>query len=53
MMLLRYFVLKWNKSFDAGENTIYPRRPGSYLILGVIPAHEEATSREVGLSPGC
>ncbi len=39
-------------TFDAGEITFDPRSPGSYLILGVIPAQAEVTSRDVGLAPG-
>lgn len=39
-------------SFPAGEITFDPRSPGSYLILGVIPADTKITSRDVGISPG-
>lgn len=39
-------------SFEAGEITFDPRGPGSYLILGVVPADAEVTPRDVGLSPG-
>lgn len=39
-------------TYDAGEITFDPRSPGSYLILGVIQADQEVTSRDVGLSPG-
>ncbi|MBN1763778.1 MAG: hypothetical protein JW860_00845 [Sedimentisphaerales bacterium] len=39
-------------TFDAGEITFDPRGPGSYLILGVVPADDQVTSRDVGLSPG-
>jgi hypothetical protein len=38
--------------FRAGEITFDPRSPGSYLILGVIPADMEVTSRDAGISPG-
>jgi hypothetical protein len=39
-------------SFGAGQITFDPRGPGSYLILGVVPADAELTPRDVGLSPG-
>ncbi len=39
-------------SFPAGEITFDPRSPGSYLILGVIPADMKVTSRDAGISPG-
>jgi hypothetical protein len=39
-------------TFEAGEITFDPRGPGSYLILGVVPAHAAVTSRDVGLPPG-
>ncbi len=39
-------------TYDAGQITFDPRSPGSYLILGVVPADAEVTSRDVGLSPG-
>jgi len=39
-------------SYDAGRITFDPRGPGSYLILGVVPADAELASRDVGLSPG-
>lgn len=38
--------------YPAGEITFDPRSPGSYLILGVIPADAEVTSRDAGISPG-
>jgi hypothetical protein len=39
-------------TFEAGRITFDPRGPGSYLILGVVPAEVELTPRDVGLSPG-
>lgn len=39
-------------SFPAGEITFDPRSPGSYLVLGVIPADMEVTSRNAEISPG-
>lgn len=39
-------------NFPAGEITFDPRSPGSYLVLGVIPADVEVTSRDAGISPG-
>jgi len=38
-------------SFPAGQITFDPRSPGSYLVLGVIPADTKITSRDVGISP--
>jgi hypothetical protein len=38
--------------FPAGEITFDPRNPGSYLVLGIIPADMEVTSRDAGISPG-
>lgn len=39
-------------NFPAGEIIFDPRSPGSYLILGVIPADMEVTSRDAGIPPG-
>ena len=39
-------------NFPAGEITFDPRSPGSYLILGVIPADVKVTSRDAGILPG-
>ncbi|MEJ5258655.1 MAG: hypothetical protein WHS88_00520 [Anaerohalosphaeraceae bacterium] len=39
-------------TFPAGEITFDPRSPGSYLILGVIPAETKVPPRDVGIPPG-
>ena len=39
-------------TYDAGEITFDPRSPGSYLILGVVPAQAEIAPRDAGFAPG-
>lgn len=39
-------------TFPAGEIAFDPRSPGSYLILGVIPAQMKVPPRDAGIQPG-
>ncbi len=39
-------------TFPAGEIAFDPRSPGSFLILGIIPADTNVPPRDVGIPPG-
>ena len=39
-------------TFDTGQITFTPHTPGSYLILGIVPAPTDLTPRDAALPPG-